>query len=128
MIVRLAGEQDFHGFLCLAAQVECWFGPMVEDLGFCDTVRKHVRRFWVLVAVSSGPDLLGGLLFAAKAACHEPGTPLAHGRPTDPRPSSDILTRQNAGACLHDPTPQGHACANFARRDQLCNVSPAPHH
>ncbi|MEU7673687.1 GNAT family N-acetyltransferase [Micromonospora taraxaci] len=71
MIVRLAGEQDFDGYLGLAAQVECWFGPMVEDLGFHDAVRKHVRRSTAIVAVSSGPDLLGGLLFAAKApTCH----------------------------------------------------------
>ncbi|MEU7655926.1 GNAT family N-acetyltransferase [Micromonospora taraxaci] len=71
MIVRLAGEQDFDGFLGLAAQVECWFGPMVEDLGFHDAVRKHVRRSRAIVAVSSGPELLGGLLFAAKApTCH----------------------------------------------------------
>jgi GNAT superfamily N-acetyltransferase len=67
VIVRLAGEQDFHGFLGLAGQVECWFGSMVEDLGFHDAVRKHVRRSTAIVAVSSGPDLLGGLLFAAKA-------------------------------------------------------------
>lgn len=67
MTVRLAGEQDFHGFLGLAAQVECWFGPMVEDLGFHDAVRKHVRRSTAIVAVCSGLDLLGRLLFAAKA-------------------------------------------------------------
>ncbi|MEU4595301.1 MULTISPECIES: GNAT family N-acetyltransferase [Micromonospora] len=40
---------------------------MVEDLAFHDAVRKHVRRSTALVAVSSEPDLLGGLLFAAKA-------------------------------------------------------------
>jgi GNAT superfamily N-acetyltransferase len=67
VIVRLAEERDFPGFLGLAAQVECWFGPMVEDPGFHDIVRKHVRRSTAIVAVSSGPDLLGGLLFAAKA-------------------------------------------------------------
>ncbi|MGH3313610.1 MAG: GNAT family N-acetyltransferase [Streptomyces sp.] len=66
MIARLAGEQDFDGFLGLAAQVEHWFGPMVEDLGFHDAVHKHIRRSTALVAVSSGPDLLGGLLFGAK--------------------------------------------------------------
>ncbi|MEU8423494.1 GNAT family N-acetyltransferase [Micromonospora sp. NPDC048835] len=67
MIVRPAGKQDFHGFLGLAAQVECWFGPMVEDLGFHHAVRKHLRRSTAIVAVSSGPELLGGLLLAAKA-------------------------------------------------------------
>jgi GNAT superfamily N-acetyltransferase len=67
MIVRLAGEQDFPGFLRLAAQVEHWFGPMVEDVGFHDAVHKHIRRSTALVAVSAEPDLLGGLLFGAKA-------------------------------------------------------------
>ncbi|MET7376751.1 GNAT family N-acetyltransferase [Micromonospora arida] len=70
MIVRLAEEQDFNGFLGLAAQVECWFGPMVEDRGFHDAVRKHIRRSTAIVAVSSGSDLLGGLLFTAKAPTH----------------------------------------------------------
>jgi GNAT superfamily N-acetyltransferase len=67
MSVRLAEERDFSGFLGLAAQVEHWFGPMVENLDFHDAVRGHIRRSTALVAVSSGPDLLGGLLFGAEA-------------------------------------------------------------
>jgi GNAT superfamily N-acetyltransferase len=67
VIVRLAEEHDFPGFLGLAAQVEHWFGPMAEDAGFHDAVHKHIRRSAALVAVSPGPDLLGGLLFGAKA-------------------------------------------------------------
>lgn len=71
MIVRLAGDEDFPGFLGLAAQVEHWFGPMVEDVGFHDAVREHTRRSRALVAASSGrPDLLGGLLFGAKASTY----------------------------------------------------------
>ncbi|MDG4780940.1 GNAT family N-acetyltransferase [Micromonospora sp. WMMD961] len=70
MIVRRAEERDFNGFLGLAAQVECWFGPMVEDVGFHDAVRKHTLRSTAIVATSGGPDLLGGLLFATKAATH----------------------------------------------------------
>ncbi|MFD5443693.1 MULTISPECIES: GNAT family N-acetyltransferase [Streptomyces] len=70
MIVRLAGDEDFPGFLGLAAQVEHWFGPMVEDVDFHDAVRKHMRRSRALVAVSSEPDLLGGLLFGAKASTY----------------------------------------------------------
>ncbi|MEW2429609.1 GNAT family N-acetyltransferase [Micromonospora sp. NPDC047644] len=70
MFVRLAEERDFDGFLRLAAQVECWFGPMVEDRGFHDAVRRHIRRSTALVAVSSGSDLLGGLMFTAKAPTH----------------------------------------------------------
>ncbi|MFC9888063.1 GNAT family N-acetyltransferase [Streptomyces pilosus] len=65
MIVRLAREQDFPAFLGLAAQVEHWFGPMVEDPGFHGAVDQHIRRSTALVAVS-GPDLLGALLFGAK--------------------------------------------------------------
>ncbi|MET9353445.1 GNAT family N-acetyltransferase [Streptomyces sp. NPDC006617] len=81
MMVRLAEERDFPGFLGLAGQVEHWFGPMVEDAGFHDAVREHIRRGAALVAVPSHPDtdagpgagtgtdtgtgteLLGGLLF-----------------------------------------------------------------
>ncbi|MFF0585824.1 GNAT family N-acetyltransferase [Streptomyces sp. NPDC003781] len=83
MMVRLAEERDFPGFLGLAAQVEHWFGPMVEDAGFHEAVREHIRRNEALVAVPSDPgrgtgtepgtepgtgtDLLGGLLFGAGA-------------------------------------------------------------
>lgn len=70
MIVRLAEERDFPGFVGLAAQVEHWFGPMVEDAGFHDAVRRHIRRSAALVAVSAGPDLLGGLLFGGKAPAY----------------------------------------------------------
>ncbi len=65
MIVRLAREQDFPGFLGLAAQVEQWFGPMVDQPGFHRAVDEHIRQSAALVAVGSEsePDLLGGLLF-----------------------------------------------------------------
>ncbi|PZT71280.1 GNAT family N-acetyltransferase [Streptomyces sp. SW4] len=67
MTVRLAREHDFDGFLGLAAQVEHWFGPMVEEPGFHDAVRDHIRQGMALVADSPGPGLLGGLLFGAEA-------------------------------------------------------------
>ncbi|KAB1945556.1 GNAT family N-acetyltransferase [Micromonospora sp. ALFpr18c] len=70
MIVRLAEEQDFPGFLALAAQVEHWLGPMVEDLGFHNAVTKQIRRSTALVAASPDSDLLGGLMFAAKPPVH----------------------------------------------------------
>ncbi|MEU1869125.1 GNAT family N-acetyltransferase [Streptomyces sp. NPDC019793] len=80
MMVRLAEERDFPGFLGLAAQVEHWFGPMVEDAGFHDAVRDHIRRNAALVAVPSeqstdqgtapGTELLGGLLFGPDAPVH----------------------------------------------------------
>lgn len=68
--IRPAHERDFPGFLGLAAQVEQWFGPMVEEAGFHDAVRAHISRSMALVAVSSGPDLLGGLLFGAEPPAH----------------------------------------------------------
>ncbi|WP_326731137.1 GNAT family N-acetyltransferase [Streptomyces phaeochromogenes] len=67
MIVRPALERDLPGFLALAAQVEHWFGPMVEDPGFHDAVNSHIRQSTALVAASTGSGLLGGLLFGAKA-------------------------------------------------------------
>ncbi|MGQ5597274.1 GNAT family N-acetyltransferase [Streptomyces sp. ESR1.13] len=67
MIVRPAQERDFPSFLALAAQVEHWFGPMVEEPGFHDAVKDHIRRSTALVAVSAGSGVLGGLLFGAKA-------------------------------------------------------------
>ncbi|MFK0292717.1 GNAT family N-acetyltransferase [Streptomyces sp. NPDC090442] len=66
MIVRLAREQDLPGLLDLAAQVEHWFGPMVEDPGFHRAVDSHLRRSTALVAVS-GSDVVGGLLFGGNA-------------------------------------------------------------
>lgn len=77
MIVRLAREQDLSGFLGLAAQVEHWFGPMVDDPGFSDAVVEHTRGGRALVAVdqpvaarpeTAQPPLLGGLLFGSDAS------------------------------------------------------------
>ncbi|GGV27730.1 N-acetyltransferase [Streptomyces longisporoflavus] len=67
MIVRLAQERDFPGFLALAAEVEHWFGPMVGEPGFHDAVNEHIRRSTALVAESAESGLVGGLLFGAKA-------------------------------------------------------------
>lgn len=80
MIVRLAREGDLPGFLGLAAQVEQWFGPMVDDPGFSDAVDEHIRDSRALVAVDTGtdtpqpgtaplprPPLLGGLLSGSDA-------------------------------------------------------------
>ncbi|OLT25089.1 GNAT family N-acetyltransferase [Actinomadura sp. CNU-125] len=65
MDVRLAGERDEPGFVALAAQVEDWFGPMVEDPGFHAAVAKHVRRGTALVA-TEGADVLGGLFMGGE--------------------------------------------------------------
>lgn len=67
MIVSLARKQDFVAFLDLAAQVEHWFGPMVDDLGFQGAVNKHIRRSTALIARSAGSDVLGGLLLGVQA-------------------------------------------------------------
>ncbi|KPC85807.1 acetyltransferase [Streptomyces sp. NRRL WC-3753] len=82
MRVRLAEERDFPGFLRLAGQVEHWFGPMVEEAGFHDAVREHIRRGAALVAVAPAPDtgaspgagaeLLGGLLFGTDTEADAP--------------------------------------------------------
>lgn len=70
MIVRLAQEQDFPGFLGLAAEVEQWFGSMVGDSGFHSAVDKHIRRSTALVAVSPRSDVLGGLLFGGRTPAY----------------------------------------------------------
>lgn len=77
MTVRLARTTDLPGFLALAAQVEHWFGPMVDDPGFRAAVGRNIDRGTALVAVAatvtgapSSPDLLGGLLFGARPPRH----------------------------------------------------------
>lgn len=76
MDVGLARERDLPGFLALAAQVEQWFGPMVDDPGFTGAVAAHIRDAKALVAVEeppaagdgvAEPPLLGGLLFGSDA-------------------------------------------------------------
>ncbi|MET9552170.1 GNAT family N-acetyltransferase [Streptomyces sp. NPDC006645] len=79
MNIRLAREGDLSGFLALAAQVEQWFGPMVDDPGFREAVVAHIRDAKALVAVeqpaatadeTAEPPLLGGLLFGSGASIH----------------------------------------------------------
>ncbi|WP_405792102.1 GNAT family N-acetyltransferase [Streptomyces sp. NBC_01506] len=74
--VRLARERDLPGFLGLAAQVERWFGPMVDDPGFSAAVVEHIRGANALVVTDTDtdeaappqqPPLLGGLLFGSDA-------------------------------------------------------------
>ncbi|MGP3755209.1 GNAT family N-acetyltransferase [Streptomyces sp. IBSNAI001] len=66
MIVRLAGEHDLAGFIALAAQVEDWFGRMVEEPGFHRAVEEHIGRSQALVAEAPDGHLAGGLLFGAE--------------------------------------------------------------
>ncbi|MBV6699544.1 GNAT family N-acetyltransferase [Kitasatospora aureofaciens] len=68
---RPARPADLPGFLALAAEVEHWFGPMVDDPGFQRAVTKHIDRELATV-VDGGPDggLLGGLLFGGEPPAH----------------------------------------------------------
>jgi GNAT superfamily N-acetyltransferase len=63
MRVVLATDAQFGGFLELAAEVEDWFGAMVEEQGFHDAVRRNIARGSALAAVDRD-RLVGGLLFS----------------------------------------------------------------
>ncbi|WP_433754815.1 GNAT family N-acetyltransferase [Nocardia sp. CA-135398] len=67
MLVGLARQQDIPAFLSLAAQVEPWFGPMADAPDFRAALQNNIRRGTALTA-SSGPDILGGLLFGIRRA------------------------------------------------------------
>lgn len=63
--IRLATRADLPGFLELAAEVEHWFGPMVDEPKFHAAVLSCVDDSRALVA--DGEDgLLGGLLFGGR--------------------------------------------------------------
>ncbi|MET0136186.1 MAG: GNAT family N-acetyltransferase [Kibdelosporangium sp.] len=64
MIIRPARQPDVAGILLLAAEVEHWFGSMVDEPGFHLAVDEHIRRRTALVAVN-GPEVLGALMFDA---------------------------------------------------------------
>ncbi|KUF17969.1 GNAT family N-acetyltransferase [Streptomyces silvensis] len=73
MIVRTARKQDVPGLLGLAAEVEHWFGPMVDDPGFHRALDDHIRRELALVAVeerAGAAEVVGGLLFGARPPVH----------------------------------------------------------
>ncbi|MGW6469028.1 GNAT family N-acetyltransferase [Streptomyces rubiginosohelvolus] len=71
--IRPARDGDLDGFLTLAAQVEHWFGPMVEEPGFHRAVEAHIRTGAALIAEATEPAApsagasgpVGGLLFGA---------------------------------------------------------------
>ncbi|OIK26964.1 GNAT family N-acetyltransferase [Streptomyces malaysiense] len=69
-LVRPARDPDLPGFLSLAAEVEHWFGPMVDDPGFTEAVRRGVGRGTALVAEAASGDLLGALLFGGNPPVH----------------------------------------------------------
>ncbi|MYV96873.1 GNAT family N-acetyltransferase [Streptomyces sp. SID3343] len=71
MTIRPARTHDLPGFLGLAAQVEHWFGPMVDEPQFQAAVEEHIRTGMALIApADSGTQPLGGLLFGAEPPVH----------------------------------------------------------
>ncbi|MFF9183577.1 GNAT family N-acetyltransferase [Streptomyces misionensis] len=69
-VIRLARDTDLPAFLALAAEVEHWFGPMVDDLGFTDAVLRGAAGGTALVAEGPGGPL-GALLFGGTAPVHQ---------------------------------------------------------
>lgn len=76
VFVRVAEEHDLSGFLGLAAQVEDWFGPMVEDVAF------ESLGFTAGEAADPGPEggsrqiyrlLVPAAMLQYQAATQEPG-------------------------------------------------------
>ncbi|WP_424641953.1 N-acetyltransferase family protein [Embleya sp. AB8] len=71
MIVRPGYEADRSGFVALAAEVEHWFGPMVEEPGFHAALDEHLREGRALVVPADvGRPPLGGLLFGSAPPVH----------------------------------------------------------
>lgn len=70
MIIRTALRSDIPGLLSLAAEVEHWFGPMVDEPGFHQALDNHVRQERALVAVADEGSLAGGLLFGSEPPVH----------------------------------------------------------
>jgi GNAT superfamily N-acetyltransferase len=68
MRVVEATDSDFDAFIALAAQVEEWFGAMVDDPGFHQAIRKNIDRRSALIARNSDDDAIGGLLFSHRHA------------------------------------------------------------
>ncbi|MGW2249652.1 GNAT family N-acetyltransferase [Kitasatospora sp. NPDC001660] len=70
MTIRFARPADLRGFLVLAAGVEHWFGPMVDDPGFHRAVVKHIDRGLATVVDGADGGLSGGLLFGGEPPVH----------------------------------------------------------
>lgn len=68
MHVTAGTPSDVNGLLGLAAEVEPWFGPMVEDPGFLAALDRNIQRgtAWV-VRSPDGRDVLGALLTGGRA-------------------------------------------------------------
>lgn len=67
MLVTVAETTDVAGYLALAAQVEHWFGPMVDDPGFHHVLDKNIRRGTAMCARRRDTtNLRGGILFTLR--------------------------------------------------------------
>ena len=64
MIVTVAEPADVAGYMALAAQVEHWFGPMVDDPGFRHALDRNIQRGTAACARrADATGLRGGILF-----------------------------------------------------------------
>ena len=62
--MTVADTIDVAGYIALAAQVEQWFGPTVDDPGFPSRARQEHRRGTAMcVRRQDGAGLRGGILF-----------------------------------------------------------------
>ncbi|MBB4966139.1 GNAT family N-acetyltransferase [Saccharothrix violaceirubra] len=65
--VTAARVADVASFLGLAGHVEQWFGPMVDQPGFRDALRRNIDRGTAMcVRPQDGGDLRGGILFTIR--------------------------------------------------------------
>ncbi len=65
--VETAVPGDVDGLLALAAGVEQWFGPMVNDRGFLEALDRNIGRGSAFVVRGQGDRLLGGILTGGRA-------------------------------------------------------------
>jgi hypothetical protein len=64
--VTPASPDDIGGFLSPAADVENWFGPMIDDPDFHAVLHRNIQRGTALVVrARNSTGLLGGLLTVA---------------------------------------------------------------
>jgi GNAT superfamily N-acetyltransferase len=77
MQVAVAVSEDLPAWLALAREVECLFGPLVDDPSFRGALERNVARGSAYcVREADGPPgspLLGGVLFSAHPPEHRIG-------------------------------------------------------
>ena len=69
----MAGSADHAGFIALAGEVEQWFGPMIDDPEFQETLDKNIRRGSALCVRGGDDQVLGGLLLSARPSRYRIG-------------------------------------------------------